>query len=164
MVLPSKLSSKSLNKAARGEQTYRVFMSFLLSNIKAWTAQFCDAKGLVGHRMRWCSQDVQGLCIAEVKMKSFPSHRELMKPDRNKICTVLSEQRDKWTVGTWKDSVVRMWFTKWVFLECKRSTTQTDAKLFGALEADEHQTSGTGSWEGWRQQLWENKKNNKGVG
>lgn len=28
---------------------YRVFMSFLLSNIKAWTPQFCSAKGLVEH-------------------------------------------------------------------------------------------------------------------
>lgn len=49
MVLPAKLSSKSLNKAVGGEQMYRVFMSFLLSNIKAWTPQFCSAKGLVEH-------------------------------------------------------------------------------------------------------------------
>lgn len=40
--------------------------------------------------------------------------------------------------------MVRTRFTKWVFLECKRSTTESDAKLLGALEADGHQTSGTG--------------------
>lgn len=39
--------------------------------------------------------------------------------------------------------MVRTQFTKWVFLECK-STTESDAKLLGALEADGHQTSGTG--------------------